>query len=96
MEVSFVFYLGVPSHDCMSVPATWVGGGYINGTAEVIFSRGLAWCQVPIGYSLSLVFGEYVNRFDIPQPDILFQLLCKDHSSWSMTELSPNSFYSVG
>uniref|UniRef100_A0A1B6LH83 High-affinity choline transporter 1 n=1 Tax=Graphocephala atropunctata TaxID=36148 RepID=A0A1B6LH83_9HEMI len=41
----------------LTLIATWVGGGYINGTAEVIFSRGLVWCQVPIGYSLSLIFG---------------------------------------
>lgn len=37
--------------------ATWVGGGYINGTAEAIYSKGLVWCQAPFGYSLSLVFG---------------------------------------
>ncbi|XP_017880185.1 high-affinity choline transporter 1-like [Ceratina calcarata] len=37
--------------------ATWVGGAYVNGTAEVMFTRGLAWCQVPFGYSLSLLFG---------------------------------------
>ncbi|XP_071491029.1 high-affinity choline transporter 1-like [Diadema antillarum] len=35
--------------------ATWVGGGYINGTAEVVFkeSKGLVWAQAPLGYSLS-------------------------------------------
>lgn len=37
--------------------ATWVGGGYINGTAEAIYTRGLVWCQAPFGYALSLVFG---------------------------------------
>uniref|UniRef100_A0A1B6BYQ9 High-affinity choline transporter 1 n=1 Tax=Clastoptera arizonana TaxID=38151 RepID=A0A1B6BYQ9_9HEMI len=37
--------------------ATWVGGGYINATTEAIFTSGLAWCQVPIGYSLSLMIG---------------------------------------
>ena len=37
--------------------ATWVGGGFINGTAEIIYSTGLVWCQAPIGYALSLVFG---------------------------------------
>ncbi|XP_076162183.1 high-affinity choline transporter 1 isoform X2 [Ptiloglossa arizonensis] len=37
--------------------ATWVGGAYVNGTAEAMFTRGLAWCQVPFGYSLSLLFG---------------------------------------
>lgn len=37
--------------------ATWVGGGYINGTAEAIYTSGLIWCQAPFGYALSLVFG---------------------------------------
>ena len=37
--------------------ATWVGGGYISGTAEEIFGKGLIWCQAPFGYALSLVFG---------------------------------------
>ncbi|XP_034949642.1 high affinity choline transporter 1-like [Chelonus insularis] len=37
--------------------ATWVGGVFVNGTAEAMFSKGLVWCQVPIGYSFSLLFG---------------------------------------
>ncbi|XP_013396451.1 high-affinity choline transporter 1 [Lingula anatina] len=40
-----------------TMTATWVGGGYINGTAEIIFSSGMVWCQAPFGYALSLVFG---------------------------------------
>ncbi|XP_017774165.1 PREDICTED: high-affinity choline transporter 1 [Nicrophorus vespilloides] len=40
-----------------TMTATWVGGGYINGTAEAIYTSGLVWCQAPFGYSLSLVFG---------------------------------------
>lgn len=40
-----------------TMTATWVGGGYINGTAEAIYTRGLIWCQAPFGYSLSLIFG---------------------------------------
>ncbi|XP_066591022.1 high-affinity choline transporter 1 [Prorops nasuta] len=40
-----------------TMTATWVGGGYINGTAEAIYTQGLVWCQAPFGYSLSLVFG---------------------------------------
>ena len=45
---------------CMcNSPATWVGGGYINGTTEVVaVNGGLVWCQAPIGYALSLVIGE--------------------------------------
>lgn len=40
--------------------ATWVGGGYINGTAEVIYDKdlGLVWAQAPWGYALSLVIGK--------------------------------------
>ena len=37
--------------------ATWVGGAYINGTAEAFYNGGLLGCQAPIGYALSLVFG---------------------------------------
>nr|XP_018911386.1 PREDICTED: high-affinity choline transporter 1 [Bemisia tabaci]XP_018911387.1 PREDICTED: high-affinity choline transporter 1 [Bemisia tabaci] len=40
-----------------TMTATWVGGGYINGTAEAIYTSGLIWCQAPFGYALSLVFG---------------------------------------
>lgn len=41
------------------IPATWVGGGYINGTAEYVYlpGFGLAWAQAPFGYALSLVLG---------------------------------------
>ncbi|CAN7992851.1 unnamed protein product, partial [Ixodes hexagonus] len=40
--------------------ATWVGGGYINGTAEVIYTTGLVWTQAPFGYAMSLVIGGYL------------------------------------
>ena len=42
----------------LSMTATWVGGGYINGTVEATYAMGLWWgLQAPIGYSLSLVLG---------------------------------------
>ncbi len=40
-----------------TMSATWVGGGYINGSAEYTASSGLAWVQAPWGYALSLVVG---------------------------------------
>ena len=40
-----------------TMTATWVGGGYINGTAEIVFNDGLIWCQAPFGYALSLMLG---------------------------------------
>ncbi|XP_054716393.1 high-affinity choline transporter 1-like [Uloborus diversus] len=40
-----------------TMTATWVGGGYINGTAEAIYSNGIIWCQAPFGYAMSLVIG---------------------------------------
>ena len=40
-----------------TMTATWVGGGYINGTAEIVFRDGLIWCQAPVGYALSLMLG---------------------------------------
>uniref|UniRef100_A0AAY4BM02 High affinity choline transporter 1 n=1 Tax=Denticeps clupeoides TaxID=299321 RepID=A0AAY4BM02_9TELE len=42
-----------------TMTATWVGGGYINGTAENVYlpGFGLAWAQAPFGYALSLIVG---------------------------------------
>ena len=44
-----------------TMTATWVGGGYINGTAEVVFRDGLIWCQAPLGYALSLMLGKLAD-----------------------------------
>ena len=41
----------------LTMTATWVGGGYINGTAEATFGAGLWQAQAPWGYALSLVIG---------------------------------------
>ena len=43
----------------LTMTATWVGGGYINGTAEVVYDsqQGLIWAQAPWGYALSLILG---------------------------------------
>ena len=40
-----------------TMSATWIGGGYINGTAEATYSSGLLWVQAPWGYALSLIVG---------------------------------------
>lgn len=40
-----------------TMAATWIGGGYINGTAEAAYQSGLVWVQAPWGYGLSLVIG---------------------------------------
>lgn len=43
----------------LTMVATWVGGGYLNGTAEAMADpvRGMVWAQAPWGYALSLVVG---------------------------------------
>ncbi|CAL4095525.1 unnamed protein product, partial [Meganyctiphanes norvegica] len=43
----------------LTMTATWVGGGYINGAAEKTFDKGLIWCQAPFGYALSLGLGGF-------------------------------------
>ncbi|XP_055493073.1 high-affinity choline transporter 1-like isoform X1 [Leucoraja erinacea] len=42
-----------------TMTATWVGGAYINGTAEGVYlaGHGLAWTQAPMGFALSLTIG---------------------------------------
>ena len=41
----------------LTMSATWVGGGFINGTAEAAAVSGLVWVQAPWGYALSLIIG---------------------------------------
>jgi len=41
----------------LTMTATWVGGGYISGSAESTFASGLVWAQAPWGYALSLLVG---------------------------------------
>lgn len=43
-----------------TMSATWIDGGYINGTAEYTASSGLMWVQAPWGYALSLVIGGLI------------------------------------
>ncbi|MBK8395954.1 MAG: sodium:solute symporter family protein [Leptospiraceae bacterium] len=40
-----------------TMAATWLGGGYINGSAEATYKSGLVWLQAPWGYAASLVLG---------------------------------------
>lgn len=48
------FFVGI-----FTMTATWVGGGYINGTAEAVAdpNQGLLWVLAPWGYAISLVLG---------------------------------------
>ena len=41
----------------LTMAATWLGGGYINGTAEAAAGSGLLWVQAPWGYGMSLIIG---------------------------------------
>ncbi len=40
-----------------TMTATWVDGGYVNGTAEQTYAAGLLAVQAPWGYALSLAIG---------------------------------------
>ncbi len=40
-----------------TMTATWVGGGYLAGTAEMVYAEGQGWAQAGWGYALSLMFG---------------------------------------
>ena len=44
----------------LTMTATWVGGGFVNGTAESVAGLGLAWAQAPWGYALSLIIGGLI------------------------------------
>lgn len=43
-----------------TMTATWVGGGYIVGCAEVVYNprKGLVWALGPIAFAANLILGE--------------------------------------
>ena len=45
----------------LTMGATWVGGGFINGSAQETYKAGLIWTQAPFGYGLSLFISEYLS-----------------------------------
>ncbi|KAK7507872.1 hypothetical protein BaRGS_00000837 [Batillaria attramentaria] len=59
-----------------TITATWVGGGYINGSSEVVVSNGLVWCQAPFGFAVSLILESLEN--DVT--DLWETTLCRDLS----------------
>lgn len=44
--------------------ATWVGGGFIVGTAEAVYnpSMGLTWAVMPITATMCFIIGETCSR----------------------------------
>ena len=44
----------------LTMGATWVGGGFINGSAQETYKDGggLIWTQAPFGYSMALIIGK--------------------------------------
>ncbi len=45
---------------CVLLAATWVGGGFILGVAEAVYTpkMGLLWALMPIQYSVSFIIGK--------------------------------------
>lgn len=52
---------------CILRSATWVGGGYIMGTAEAVYSpnQGLAWAMGPFAYVLCFICGKWLKEIKL-------------------------------
>ena len=48
----------------LTMGATWVGGGFINGSAQETYKAGLIWTQAPFGYGLSLFISKPASLCD--------------------------------
>lgn len=59
----FSFFLCL-FYACCSFSATWVGGGFILGVAEAVYTpkMGLIWALMPIQYSVSFIIGKAVEE----------------------------------
>lgn len=59
-----------------SLPATTVGGGYINGTAESIASSGMVWTLAPFGIFIGLILGKIRSQdslFSLKKFNVIFE-----------------------
>ncbi|XP_072142289.1 high-affinity choline transporter 1-like [Dermacentor andersoni] len=68
----------------LSMTATWVGGGYLNGTAEAVFNYGIVWCHAPIGYALSLVIGGrfFAGKMRVTKALTMFDPFQQHYGRW--------------
>ncbi len=66
----------------LTITATWVGGGYINGTAESAFSNGLLETIAPWAFSLSLIIAAifFVTPFRQQNPKTFMDVFTKRFS----------------
>ncbi|XP_042146238.1 high-affinity choline transporter 1-like [Ixodes scapularis] len=73
-----------------SMTATWAGGGFINRTAEVIYTKGLVYCNVPLGYMASLCIGGWLFAGKMRATDSLTMLdpFQKHYGCWMGVLLS--------
>ncbi|KAH9376557.1 hypothetical protein HPB48_008764 [Haemaphysalis longicornis] len=67
-----------------SMTATWVGGGYLNGSAEAVYIRGILHCHAPIGYALSLIIGGafFAEKMRETSPVTMLDPLQSHYGRW--------------
>ncbi|XP_075534972.1 high-affinity choline transporter 1-like [Dermacentor variabilis] len=68
----------------LSMTATWVGGGYLNGTAEAVFNYGIIRCHAPIGYALSLLIGGrfFAGKMRVTKALTMFDPFQQHYGRW--------------
>ena len=73
--------------------ATWVGGGYINGTAEAIYlavnrqGGGLVWAQAPVAYSIALAIGMTSRGILCPMKSFSMEVVVFASNNFSQCNL---------
>ncbi|KAH9368278.1 hypothetical protein HPB48_013457 [Haemaphysalis longicornis] len=74
----------------ISMTATWVGGGYVYGTAEAVFNYGLAWCHAPVGYAFSLLIGGvmFCEKMRAQKPLTMLDPFQAHYGRWIAVPLS--------
>ncbi|XP_065309179.1 uncharacterized protein [Dermacentor albipictus] len=65
-------------------PPTWVGGGYLNATAEAVFKHGLLHTYAPFGYTISLLLGSllFAGRMRLTDAVTMLDPFQKHYGRW--------------
>ncbi|KAH9376725.1 hypothetical protein HPB48_013298 [Haemaphysalis longicornis] len=68
----------------LTMTATWFGGGYLNGTAEAVYHKGILHCYAPIGYAFSLIIGGvfFAEKMRETNPVTMLDPLQSHYGRW--------------
>jgi len=81
----------------LTMGATWVGGGFINGSAQETYNAGLVWTQAPFGYSIALIIAGtfYAQKMRESEYVTMIDPFTQKYGKWGAIQAIPASISEI-